>query len=148
MHAIFGTQLQIDDLVDLTDSFITPVPAIIEILAKMRERGIPLALCSNNNVFWFSRQWDKCGLEKYVDAASAILSCDEGVTKSHPGGFLFHKAIAVTGLDAAALLYPDDRAENLEIARRYQLKSACFEIGSPAAVQQIQAIRQFVLGTG
>ncbi len=141
----FGLKLQPRDLVDLTDSFIIPVPEIVETVAKMREQGLPIALCSNNNVFWFARQWQKCDLGRYMDAGQAILSCDLGVTKSHPSGTLFHKAIGVTGLAPACLLFTDDRRENLEIAQRFGLKTACFELASPQRKEQTHAIRHFLL---
>ena len=142
----FGKKLNPRDLIDLTDSFIKPVPEMIELLAKLREQDIPIALCSNNNVFWFARQWNKCGLDRYLEAGRAILSCDHGVTKADESGLLFHRAIAVSGLEPAALLYTDDRQANLVMAQKFGLQTALFELGSREQEEQLNHIQHFLLG--
>jgi FMN phosphatase YigB (HAD superfamily) len=142
----FGVQLNARDIVGLTDSFITPVPEVLEVLARMNEAKIPIALCSNNNVFWFKRQWDKCELGRYLDASKAILSCDEGVAKAHASGKMFHRAIAVAGLSPDNLLYIDDRQENLVVAKRYGLTGAVFNAESDSRAEQSGVIRHLILG--
>jgi HAD superfamily hydrolase (TIGR01509 family) len=118
----FGRQLppnvSPEEFIQMTDKFIKPVEGMIPLLDRLQSKGIDLAICSNNNEFWFRRQMDKLGLHRFFSPSKIILSCRIGVSKSSPRFEMFHAAADALRVIKAKCVFVDDRDENVKRARQ------------------------------
>lgn len=76
--------------------------------------------------FWFNRQSQKLGLEKYIPPERIILSCQIGVSKSSPRFEMFEKAVDSLDVDKSECIFIDDRIESISRATEYGLPSIMF----------------------
>lgn len=106
------------DFIQMTDSFIRPIKGIKQILEQLQSQGIKLAICSNNNEFWFRRQMDKLGLYGFIHPNRVILSCRIGASKSNPNFEMFHTVTYALGIPKAHSVFVDDRKSNIERAKQ------------------------------
>lgn len=102
--------------IDLSERFIAEVPGMLALVAKLHARGVPMAICSNNNAFWFLRQWHKFKLYRFFSDKQVVVSFREGVTKSHPSLRMFRRAAEVLDIPEGNCLFLDDRLGNLPYA--------------------------------
>jgi len=111
-------ELTVEYLIRETDKYIQPIePDRIRMtLEKLLEKGIPLGICSNNVDFWFAKQWQRLGYERYFPEERIILSQAIGATKRSPGHEMFHAVRRSMNCGFNNLLFIDDRSENLEAA--------------------------------
>jgi putative hydrolase of the HAD superfamily len=116
-----------DNFIELTDSFIRPVEGMIPLLEKLQSQGIDLAICSNNNEFWFRRQMDKLGLYRFFKPSKIILSCRIGVPKSSPKYEMLKAAVDALGVSVADCIFVDDRKRNVERAQDYGMTAFHFK---------------------
>lgn len=105
--------VHVSDLCGMTDPFIRPVNAeeTDELLRWLTDRGVRLGICSNNNEFWFHRQFTKLGLYSFFSPNKITLSCRHGINKSDQR--LFHIAVDALGLHATQCVFVDDRIGNV-----------------------------------
>lgn len=115
-----------DVFIQMTDPFIRTVDGMIPLLERLAASGIDLAICSNNNEFWFKRQIDKFGFDKFFDPEKIILSSRVGVSKSSPDYQMFKAAVAALGIDRTQCLFIDDRKENIEHALQFGMAALFF----------------------
>lgn len=108
------------DLIGRTDHFIRPVEngAMIPLLERLQAEGKALALCSNNNEFWFHYQMDRLNLHRFFSPDKTILSCRIGVSKSSPRFEMFHAAVKALGVTADQCAFVDNRENNVKRARQ------------------------------
>jgi HAD superfamily hydrolase (TIGR01509 family) len=117
-----GPQLLIED----TARFIVPVPGVETELQRLQERGIALAMCSDNNEFWFRRQMDTCRLHRFFSPDKVALSCRVGVSKGSPRFEMFHTAMKALGTAASNCLFIDDRQNNVDRAKAFGMDALLF----------------------
>jgi putative hydrolase of the HAD superfamily len=126
----FGHQLSprlsVDDFIQMSDRFIRPVEGMTSLLARLQAKGIELAICSNNSEFWYRRQMEKVGLNRFFSPSKVILSCRVGVSKSSPGFELFHAVTDALSVASADCIFVDDRDSNVSRARECGMVGICF----------------------
>jgi putative hydrolase of the HAD superfamily len=83
-----------DDYRRRREMAIAPYPGAIELLADLRQRGMPTALITNGNAISQRRSVDRFGLEKYFDCV--IIEGEFGVGK--PDERVFRHALASCGV--------------------------------------------------
>ncbi len=108
--------VSVDRFIAMTDDFIQPVPGMVPVLERLQSQGLGLAICSNNNEFWFRRQSDKLRWQRFFSPQRTVLSCRVGVAKSSPGLEMFHAAAGALGLAPARCAFVDDRQGNVDRA--------------------------------
>lgn len=93
--------------------FMTPVPGVREVLELLRQRGLRIGVLSNTlpNV---AATLQAVGIDDLVDVA--LSTCVLGVHKPEPRAFLL--AAEALGVKPEAVVFVDDRIENIEAARR------------------------------
>jgi putative hydrolase of the HAD superfamily len=110
------------------------------ILKRLRGKGVGLAICSNNNEFWFHRQITKLELNKFFDDDKVVLSCREGVKKSDKTLKMFHVAAGKLGLAATDCVFIDDRMENINRALDCGMSGIWFPSGSSDGARYLNAV--------
>lgn len=114
------------DFIELTDDFIRPIKGMRPILEKLKSDRLGLAICSNNNEFWFKRQMTKLKLGRFFKPAKVVLSCRVGFSKSSPGLEMFKATVNAVAVPKHKCLLIDDRADNVERAREFGIQSLLF----------------------
>jgi HAD superfamily hydrolase (TIGR01509 family) len=112
------------------------------LLARLRSSGVPLAICSNNNEFWYQRQKVKVGLDKYFDDDKVVLSCHERVEKNNNTLKMFRAASERLGLAEAECVFIDDRMENINRALECKMTGILFPSGSSDGARYLDALLQ------
>ncbi|MCA1707687.1 MAG: hypothetical protein LC808_32220 [Actinobacteria bacterium] len=92
-------------------------PWASEILATLYNSAFRIGVASDNTSFWFPRQEDLLGLDKYVSPDITFLSYRHGVRKNASGGGLFE--IAASRVDPRKTLMVEDRRHNIGRAKDY-----------------------------
>ncbi|HEY8250100.1 MAG TPA: HAD-IA family hydrolase [Burkholderiales bacterium] len=113
-------------LIRLTDRYVIPVEGMRPILEKLRARGTPLVICSNNNEIWWPRQAKKLQLKRFFGEERLVLSSRVGAPKASPRLEMFRAAVAAAGVPAASCFFVDDRRENITRARRFGIDAMLF----------------------
>ena len=105
----------VSDFIAMTDDFIRPVnqAETVALLQSLKDRGIPLGICSNNNEFWYEAQEAKLGLRNFFDG-HITLSCHEKTTKATDE--IFCTAARRLGLPPSDCIFVDDRMDNVSRA--------------------------------
>ena len=137
---LMGCAIPIGEIIQLTDKFIKPVDGMAELLSTLISQNITLAICSNNTEFWFNRQAEKIGLQKYVSTRNIILSCRIGVSKSSPRFEMFEEATKAVGVNKKECVFIDDRIESIIQATQYGLTSIMFPTHSPYGARYIKSL--------
>ncbi len=90
-----------------------PVPGSLELVQRLAARGVPLFAITNFGAeFWAGFRPTQPIFDLFQDI---VVSGDERLAKPDPA--IFHLAIARFGIDPAAALFVDDRADNVASAR-------------------------------
>jgi HAD superfamily hydrolase (TIGR01509 family) len=118
--------LTVASLIALTDRYVIPVEGMRPVLEKLRARGTPLVICSNNNEIWWPRLARKLQLKKFFGEERLVLSSRIGAPKASPRLEMFRAAVAVAGVPAASCFFVDDRDENVRRARRFGIDAVRF----------------------
>lgn len=127
------------------ERFLRPVAGAREVLGKLRARGLRIGVLSNT-LPSIDRTLEAAGLDDLVDVA--VASCTVGAHKPEAGAFL--AALERLGLPAAAVLFVDDRAENVEAARALGMPAALIDHTgrTPGALHSLDAVLRLVEGGG
>jgi len=118
--------LTVRSLIALTDRYVIPVEGMRPILEKLRARGTPLVICSNNNEIWWPRQAKKLQLKRFFEEERLVLSSRVGAPKASPRLEMFRAAVAAAGVPAASCFFVDDRRENIARARSFGIDAMLF----------------------
>lgn len=123
------------------ERFMKPVEDAREVLEALRARGLKVGVLSNT-LPSIGRTLDALGLADLVDVA--IATCTVGVHKPEPGAFTF--ALDAFGLPAPAVLFVDDRPENVEAARALGLRAALIDLDGrvPGALHRLSDVLALV----
>jgi HAD superfamily hydrolase (TIGR01509 family) len=124
--AITRLPLSVKSLVRLTDRYVVPVAGMRPILDRLKARGVPLVICSNNNEIWWPRQARKLRLRRFFGDENLVLSSRIGAPKDSPRLEMFKAAVRAAGAPAAGCFFVDDRAENVRRARQYGIDAVLF----------------------
>ena len=114
------------DFTGLSDSFIKPIDGMELILKELNLKGYDLAICSNNNEFWFRRQSEKLNLYRFFNLRKIILSCRVGASKSSEGFEMFRKVVDELGVQKSECVFIDDRMSNIIIAKEFGVDGIYF----------------------
>ena len=129
--------VSLESLVALTDRYVVPVEGMRPILEALRERGIPLVVCSNNNEIWWPRQAEKLELARFFPESKLVLSSRVGAPKNSPGLEMFKAAVAAAAVAPGDCFFVDDRMENIERARSFGIDAVLFR-GAAALRAELQ----------
>ncbi len=66
----------LEQMLQATTESIVPVPGMRELLVDLHERGVSLAICSNQTAFWADRLTESLQLEDVVPPQRIVFSCD------------------------------------------------------------------------
>ena len=117
----------IDDFIRKTDEYIRLVdPGIPALLKDLQSKGLKLGVCSNNNEFWFRRQFGNLKLFQYFPPAGIVLSCRVGFSKSSPGYEMFDAAVNALNVPHSSCIFVDDREDNIKLAEARGMKGIHF----------------------
>jgi HAD superfamily hydrolase (TIGR01509 family) len=103
-----------EELLDLLCDMFDPIDEMVEVVDAVRSSGVPLGILSNTchaHWQWLARQRYAALLGPFD---SVILSYEHGVMKPHPS--LYRVAGELAGVAPEAILFFDDRAENVAAA--------------------------------
>jgi HAD superfamily hydrolase (TIGR01509 family) len=136
--------ISVESLISMSEDFVQHVneKEMTPILKRLRNKGVGLAICSNNNEFWFSRQMTKLELNKFFDDDKVVLSCREGVEKSDKTLKMFYVAARKLGLAATDCLFIDDRMENINRALDCGMTGIWFPSGSSDGARYLNTVLQ------
>lgn len=128
-----GIAPTVDELISISIEFIKLVDesASTALLNDLGTRGVRMAICSNNNEFWFHRQIALPGLSEHFDSRHTVLSCRVGASKSDPSGKMFQALLNAIEMPAEHLFYIDDRQENVDRAAGFGIPSFLFPSHDP-----------------
>ncbi|WP_027460526.1 HAD-IA family hydrolase [Deinococcus murrayi] len=119
------------------ERFMKPVEDARLVLETLRAWGLKVGVLSNT-LPSIGRTLDALGLADLVDVA--IATCTVGVHKPEPGAFSF--ALDALGLEAAEVLFVDDRPENVAAARALGLRAALIDLEGrePGALHRLSDV--------
>lgn len=119
------------------ERFMVPAPGARALLQALRERGLRIGVLSNTlpNV---AVTLQAIGLADLVDVA--LSSCALGVHKPDPGAFRL--AAERLGVPPQAVLFVDDRLENVEAARAVGMRALLIDHAGqlPEAIHTLAAV--------
>lgn len=123
-----GIEAPIDKFIETTDFFIKPIDKnnMFNLLKKLKYKEISLAICSNNNEFWFNRQYDKIKLNYFFSQKNIVLSCRSGASKLSPNFEMFKDVVKILGVQKNECIFIDDRPGPIEKANEYGITSILF----------------------
>ena len=119
--------VSVDGFIAMTGTFIRPIPGMDAVLERLQSQGYGLAICSNNNEFWFRRQMAELRLHRFFSPNKTILSCRIGVAKSSPGFEMFHAAADSLSVGPSQCAFVDDRQGNVDRAKELGMKGLIFD---------------------
>jgi HAD superfamily hydrolase (TIGR01509 family) len=136
------SSVTVESLISLSDDFVQHVNEkdMIPVLKRLQEKRVGLAICSNNNEFWFHRQMTKLQLSKFFDGDKVVLSSRESVEKSDPSLKMFRVAAEKLGLKTAECVFVDDRMENINRALDSGMTGIWFPSGSSDGARYLDAV--------
>ena len=122
-------------------NYMKPVPGAREVLGELRARGVKVGVLSNT-LPSIAATLEAMNLADVVDVA--IASCTLGVHKPEPGAFV--QAAELMGLPVEAILFIDDKRENVEAARRVGMQAEVIDLKGeqPQAIHSLNAVLERV----
>ena len=130
------------DLKARTDLFIKAVNqlAMESLLSELQTKNLRLVICSDNTEFWFRRQFEKLGLQRFFAEQDCFLSSRVGVSKHSPGFEMLRAITQALGIEKSFCLFIDDRRRNVEVALTYGFVPILFPSHSPLGVDYLRAL--------
>ncbi|GBF06609.1 HAD family hydrolase [Deinococcus aerius] len=125
------------------ERYLRPVEGAREVLAGLRARGLRIGVLSNT-LPSIDRTLRALGLDDLVDVA--VASCTVGAHK--PEARAFTSALERLGLPAGAVLFVDDRPENVEAARALGMRAVQIDLCGrvPGALHRLRDVLAVVDG--
>ncbi|MCK5739820.1 HAD-IA family hydrolase [bacterium] len=136
----FAPAMTVAELIEISMTFFRPVPGMPQLVRDLAANGVEMAICSNNNEFWFLRQMAACGLNDFFEPEKIILSSGVEAEKSSPGREMFHAVAGAIGNDVSECVFIDDRFRNIERALNFGMQGLLFP---PASSQGCAYARFF-----
>ncbi len=136
----FNLTHSVEFFIKKTNKFIKRVKGILPLLRKLKRRGIELAICSNNNEFFFRRQMENLGLEAFFAADKIALSCRLGVSKSSPNFEMFKAVLNSVNTPKDKCLFIDDRESNVNEAVEFGLPAILFPSESKLGAKYLEIL--------
>jgi HAD superfamily hydrolase (TIGR01509 family) len=99
---------------------------MVDLVGELHASGVGLAICSDNNEFWFHKQAARLGLCDYFAPDAVILSCRIGVPKSNPSYKMFLAVESALGIDRENCIFIDDRWPNIQRSLDFGLPGIWF----------------------
>jgi len=127
MQAVLPTSLSPDEFIDLTDDFVQPIEGMPDLMSRLAGQGLALAICSNNNEFWYARQAERLNLEALIPHENVILSSRVGASKSSPNFEMFKAVSESLRCKDPECLFIDDRPGNVDRAKQFGMQSVLFD---------------------
>ncbi|GAA5512195.1 phosphoglycolate phosphatase [Deinococcus carri] len=123
------------------ERYMKPVEGAREVLTELRARGLKVGVLSNT-LPSIGRTLEALDLADLVDVA--VATCTAGVHKPEAGAFQY--ALERLGLPAGAVLFVDDKPENVEAARALGMVAARIDLGgqAPDAIHDLRAVLRLV----
>ena len=117
-----GKQIDLSDFRHQWFAGVIPNVEFIEYLRRLRDRGMRLALLTNN-----VREWREVWAPKapLADFELVVDSSEQGTRKPEPA--IYERTLALLDLDPAACLFVDDVWEHCATARRLGMRTVCFQ---------------------
>lgn len=111
---------------ELTEKFIKPVAGVIPLLKKLKSSGVELAICSNNNEFFFHRQMETLDLGAFFTSDKTALSCRVGSSKASPNFEMFKDIMERVNSPKEECLFIDDKECNINRSVEFGLPAILF----------------------
>jgi beta-phosphoglucomutase family hydrolase len=137
-----GIEHQVDELVKMTNSLVTPyfkslekmdsMPGVEKLILNLKGKGIPLALASSSYVDVIEIILQKTGLKKYFDVV--VSSQMAGASKPEPDIFLL--AAQKLGAQPEKCVVIEDSTNGIEAAKRAGM--FCIAFAGPGSELQDQ----------
>ncbi|WP_291427812.1 HAD family hydrolase [Deinococcus sp.] len=123
------------------EAFMKPVPNAREVLGELRARGLRLGVLSNT-LPSIDRTLTFLGLNDLIDVA--VATCTVGIHKPNPGAY--RHALIALGVDAAEVLFIDDKQENVDAARALGMHAALIDLSgqTPDALHDLRSVATLV----
>lgn len=94
-------------------------PAVIEIVKKLREKGIACYLATRQEKYRTEYFWEELGLKEYFDGI--FSTCDIGCDKDQPE--FWDAVIGRLGIEPGEILFFDDSEKNISCTKQYGIQS-------------------------
>lgn len=140
----FNLPLTVEELIDRSKQFVREIPGMYDLLRKLHDTGITLAICSNNTEFWFERQMEQIGLSEFFEPRNIIISCRVGSAKSNPNFEMFKAVCRATGFEGKNCIFIEDRPKNIEMALKFGMPGILFPSKSPLGAAYLESIFKFM----
>jgi glucose-1-phosphatase len=108
--AVSGFCRPFEEFKEIFGDIFSPIDPMIALQTELRARGVPTFIFSNTNVLAIEHIRERYPFFHGFDGY--ILSCEEGAMKPDP--VIYEAVEKRAGHSGAALLYIDDRPENIE----------------------------------
>ncbi|WP_424952056.1 HAD family hydrolase [Deinococcus sp.] len=121
--------------------YMKAVPEARAVLSELRRRGLKVGVLSNT-LPSIAATLEAVNLADLVDVA--VATCTLGVHKPQTAAFV--QAAALMELPPAAILFVDDKLENVEAARRAGMQAELIDLGGrqPGALHGLHAVLERV----
>ena len=106
------------------------IEGTVEILAELRERGMPVYALTNMEAETFPLRRERYDFMRWFDGA--VVSAWEGIVKPNPE--IFTRLLDRFGLDPAATVFIDDAQRNVDAAAALGIQAVRFE--GPVALRE------------
>jgi len=136
----FDLKKPVDYFLKLTDKFIRPVEGTRSLLQKLKQEEIELAICSNNNEFFFRRQMKKLGFGEFFPGDKIALSSRVGFSKSSPNFEMFSAVLYFVNKRKEQCLFIDDKVENINKAVEFGLPAILFPSESKSGANYLEIL--------
>jgi putative hydrolase of the HAD superfamily len=104
----------LEEFTGIFGDIFTPIPAMIDLHGRLRERGIPTFIFSNTNELAIAHI--RATYPFFHNFTDYVFSYEHGAMK--PDTKLYEAVERMTGRSPGEMLYIDDRAENIEAGRQ------------------------------
>ncbi len=145
-----GIEHQVDELVKMTNSLVTPyfkslekmdpMPGVEKLILNLKGKGIPLALASSSYVDVIEIILQKTGLKKYFDVV--VSSQMAGASKPEPDIFLL--AAQKLGAQPEKCVVIEDSTNGIAAAKRAGMY--CIAFAGPGSELQDQTQADLIIG--
>lgn len=104
----------VEEFTNIFGDIFTPIPAMIDLQARLRERGVPTFIFSNTNELAIAHI--RATYPFFHNFTDYVFSFEHGAMK--PDAKLYEAVERMTGRAPTEMLYIDDRVENIAAGRQ------------------------------
>ena len=125
-----GIDINTQEMIEYAHTVIKPNSAAMKMLSQLSSIDLVLGLATNNTPFWFCLQWEKLGLERYLERRNAFVSCNLGLLKEAPGGQFFKVCCERMDMNPSAVVLIDDREQSIMAAESIGIRGLRYNYGA------------------